>query len=168
MVYASLLAALTGASAVFAFPIGPVPITLQVLFVLLSGGLLGPKWGPVSMGLYLLLGLVGLPVFAGGTSGIGHLLGPTGGYMVGFVLSSFVVGLMMTRTRSLPWVLLAMVVALMTIYGLGICWLSLAARMPLSRALAVGLLPFLPADALKVVIAALVVSRMGTLLGPRP
>jgi len=167
MVYASLLAALTGASGLFAFPIGPVPITLQVLFVLLSGGLLGPKWGPASMAIYLLMGLAGLPVFAGGTSGIGRLLGPTGGYLAGFLVASLAVGLLAAKTRSFPRLLAAMVVGLAVIYGLGVCWLSLSARMPWGRALVLGVLPFLPADALKLVIAAAVVSRTGPLLGRR-
>ncbi len=165
MVYASLFAALTGASGLFAFPIGPIPVTLQVLFVLLSGGLLGPKWGPASMLLDLLLGVMGLPVFAGGTSGIGHLLGPTGGYMAGFVLSALAVGLMVSAVRSLVWSLLSMAAGLIIIYGLGVLWLSLSARIPLNRALLLGVLPFLPADAIKALIAATVISRRGTLLG---
>ena len=94
MVYASLFAALTvvGAYIAIPFPLSPVPIVLQNLFVLLAGLLLGKKWGAASMAIYLLAGAVGLPVFAGGTGGIGHFAGPTGGYLIGFVLAAFVAG----------------------------------------------------------------------------
>ena len=85
MVYASLLAALTAAGGYIQLPIGPVPIVLQNLFVLVAGLILGPRWGLTSMGIYLLLGLVGFPVFAGGKGGLAHLMGPTGGYLLGFL-----------------------------------------------------------------------------------
>lgn len=80
-VYASLFAALTAAGAYLSIPIGPVPIVLQNLFILLSGLLLGSRWGPASVAVYLLAGACGLPVFAGGMGGIGRLVGPTGGYL---------------------------------------------------------------------------------------
>lgn len=84
MVYALLLAVLTAAGAYLAIPIGPVPIVLQNLFILLAGLLLGSRWGLASVRVYLLTGALGLPVFAGGLGGIGRLVGPTGGYLVGF------------------------------------------------------------------------------------
>jgi biotin transport system substrate-specific component len=102
MVFAALFAALTGAVAWFNIPLPftPVPITLQTLMVLLSGVLLGAYIGGVSMIIYLLLGVIGLPVFAGGSSGIGALLGPTGGYLLSYPVAAFVVGWMI-QTKKL-------------------------------------------------------------------
>jgi biotin transport system substrate-specific component len=91
-VYASLMAALVAAGAYLAIPIGPVPIVLQNLFVFLSGLLLGPRWGAASIGVYLLAGSLGLPVFAGGVGGIGRFVGPTGGYLLGFLPAVYVIG----------------------------------------------------------------------------
>ncbi|RZW12719.1 MAG: biotin transporter BioY, partial [Desulfobulbaceae bacterium] len=92
MVYASLMATLTAVGAYIAIPIGPVPIVLQNLFVMLAGLLLGGRWGLTSVGVYLLAGAVGLPVFAGGTGGIGKFIGPTGGYLLGFAAAAYVIG----------------------------------------------------------------------------
>ncbi|MBW1753156.1 MAG: biotin transporter BioY [Deltaproteobacteria bacterium] len=97
MVYASLLAALTAAGAYLAIPIGPVPIVLQNLFILLTGLLLGSRWGLASVGVYLLAGALGLPVFAGGLGGIGRLVGPTGGYLVGLWLQQLT-GMTLSKT----------------------------------------------------------------------
>jgi len=92
MSYAAVLAALTGAGALLSVPLGPVPFTLQTFFVLLAGFLLGARWGFVSVTLYLLLGVAGLPVFAGGSAGAGVILGPTGGYLVAFPFGAAAAG----------------------------------------------------------------------------
>ena len=81
-------------------PFSPVPLSLQTLAVLLAGGLLGRLWGPVAVAVYLALGLAGLPVFAGGAGGIGELLGPRGGYLVGFVLAAFIMGMAADAARA--------------------------------------------------------------------
>ena len=101
MVFAALFAAFTAAVAWFRIPLPftPVPITLQTLAVLLSGAMLGPYYGALSMIIYLALGAIGLPVFAGGSSGIGALLGPTGGYLLSYPLASFVIGKMLEKKR---------------------------------------------------------------------
>ncbi|MDQ1330177.1 MAG: biotin transport system substrate-specific component, partial [Thermodesulfobacteriota bacterium] len=92
MAYASLLAALTAVGAYIAIPVGPVPIVLQSLFILLAGLLLGSTWGVAGVGIYLLAGAFGLPVFAGGAGGIGRFLGPTGGYLLGFLPAVYIIG----------------------------------------------------------------------------
>ena len=97
MSYAAVLAALTGAGALLSIPLGPVPFTLQTFFVVLAGFLLGAKWGFVSIALYLLLGSAGLPVFSGGAAGAGHLLGPTGGYLVAFPFGAALAGFVAER-----------------------------------------------------------------------
>jgi len=159
MVLASLLASLTAASSIVAIPIGPVPITLQSLFVLASGGILGPGWGALSMCLYLLMGMAGLPVFAGGTSGIGRILGPSGGYLLGFVLSAGLVGLMTRRAGGRFPLVLATLAGLALIYALGSVWLSIIGRIPMDRALLLGVVPFLPGDLLKAFAAAFLIGR---------
>ncbi|MBI1935205.1 biotin transporter BioY [Candidatus Woesearchaeota archaeon] len=99
MIFAALFAALTGAVAWFKIPLPftPVPITLQTLMVLLSGAALGAYYGALSMIVYLILGVIGLPVFAGGSSGIPALLGPTGGYLLSYPVAAFVVGKMIEK-----------------------------------------------------------------------
>lgn len=96
LVWTALLAALTGAGALIAVPIGPlspVPITLQTLFVLLAGLILGPRGGVTAMLLYMAAGAVGLPVFAGGRAGLAVFAGPTGGFLLSFVLMAWMAGL---------------------------------------------------------------------------
>ncbi|MFH2130143.1 MAG: biotin transporter BioY, partial [bacterium] len=91
-VYAALFAALISAGAFMAIPIGPVPIVLQNMFVLLAGVLLGWKWGAASVLIYLLAGAVGFPVFSAGRGGVAHLLGPTGGYLLSYIPAVIVAG----------------------------------------------------------------------------
>jgi biotin transport system substrate-specific component len=94
MILASLFAALLTISSQIFFPLpfSPVPHTLQVIFVMLAGLLLGPRWGTVSVGVWVLLGLFGLPVFAQGKAGAAVLVGPTGGFIVGFAACALFVG----------------------------------------------------------------------------
>lgn len=154
-VYASLFAALITAGAYIFIPIGPVPIVLQNLFVLLTGLLLGPRWGLASVGVYLLAGLCGLPVFAGGTGGIGRLFGPTGGYLVGYLPAVFLAGWISEKGDHRPvFDVLAMVAAMIAVYGLGVSWLKFMSGMSPGKSLAVGMLPFLPGDAVKIAAAA--------------
>ena len=98
-VYASLFAALTAAGAYIALPIGPVPIVMQNLFVMLAGLILGSRWGFAAIAVYLLAGAVGLPVFAGGVGGFSRFLGPTGGYLLGYLPAVFCIGLISQKTK---------------------------------------------------------------------
>ena len=101
MVFAALFAALTGAVAWFKIPLPftPVPITLQTLMVLLSGAMLGAYYGALAMLLYLIVGAIGWPVFAGGSSGVGALLGPTGGYLFSYPIAAFAIGKMLEKKK---------------------------------------------------------------------
>jgi len=103
MVFAALFAALTAAVSPIKIPLGftPVPITLQTLMVLVSGALLGPYLGALSQILYVLVGALGLPVFAGGGSGFGALLGPTGGYLMSYPFAAFAVGFLISRKSKI-------------------------------------------------------------------
>lgn len=132
-------------------PFSPVPITLQPLGVFLCAALLGSKLGGLSVLIYVLLGAMGLPVFSGGAGGIGVLLGPTGGYLIGFVIGAFVIGLLMEKGpfRGIVRDIFAMAVGLIVIYGLGTLQLAFVTGMPLAKALAVGSLPYIPLDIVK-------------------
>ena len=142
-------------------PISPVPVTLQTLGVLLAGGLLGRLYGPVSVAVYVFVGLVGAPVFAGGASGIGELVGPRGGYLIGFVLAAFIMGLTAERVRSRgvkgAWAFILLtiggMVATLVIYCAGVPWLAYVTGVGLSKGLIMGAALFLPGDILKLAMA---------------
>ncbi len=154
MIYSALMATLTAVGAYIAIPIGPVPIVLQNLFIMLAGLLLGGRWALISIGVYLLAGLVGLPVFAGGTGGIGKLLGPTGGYLVGFAAAAYWIGTISEKgKRSVLVDIFAMVSGTFIIYIFGVSWLKFVTGMSFSKAIAVGMLPFLIGDVLKIAVA---------------
>jgi len=155
MVYASLFAALTAVGAFLAIPIGPVPIVLQNMFVYLAGLLLGSRWGLASVGVYLLAGACGLPVFAGGLGGIGRIIGPTGGYLIGYLPTVFLIGKISARTNPRAiFDVLAMICGSVALYAFGITWLKIITGMTLAKTLAVGMVPFLIGDALKIAAAA--------------
>ena len=134
-------------------PFSPVPITGQTLAVLLTGTLLGSKRGALSVFAYLTAGASGLPVFAGGGAGIVYLLGPTGGYLVGFVIAAYVTGLLAEKgwDRRIFTTALAMAVGNVIIYLCGLCWL--ASFVGINRVFALGLYPFIPGDLVKLIIA---------------
>ena len=154
MVYAALMAALTAVGATIAIPIGPVPIVLQNLFIMLTGLLLGGRWALTSVAVYLLAGAVGLPVFAGGTGGVGKFVGPTGGYLLGFAAAAYLIGLISEKGRGRVAVdVLAMVAGTLIIYAFGVSWLKVVTGMSFSKAFAVGMLPFMIGDVLKMAAA---------------
>mgnify|MGYP000970339622 CR=1 FL=1 len=158
-VVAALMAALIAVGAYLVIPIGPVPIALQSLFVMLSGLLLAPRWALGAVGVYLLAGALGLPVFAGATGGIGRFFGPTGGYLVGYLPAVLVVSWTVRRRRAGPALMVAALVAgTAIVYLFGVAWLKTVTALPWSKALALGMLPFLPGDAVKIA-AALPIAR---------
>ncbi len=154
LVLASLMAALTAIGAYIHVPIGPVPIVLSTLFVILSGLLLGSRWGFVSMGLYLFVGAIGFPVFAGGKGGLAHFFGPTGGYLFGYLFSAWITGLISNRSRQLLiWDIFAVVIGSLLLYVFGVPWLKMVTQMSWKKSLMVGVIPFLIGDAVKAVVA---------------
>jgi biotin transport system substrate-specific component len=153
----ALFAALLGVSALVTIPFfGPVPFTLQPLVVLLSGMILGPRLGPLSVVVYLALGLIA-PVYAGGQTGIGVLFGPTGGYLVGFVVAAWLTGKLSHAGTggSLLRYFGAGLAGLVPVYALGAAWLGLHLEIANLWALLVaGVLQFAPLDAVKALVAA--------------
>jgi biotin transport system substrate-specific component len=140
-------------------PFSPVPITAQTFAVLILGALLGSRRGALSVAVYLAEGVAGLPFFAGGGSGPLWLLGPTGGYLAGFVAAAWVVGWLSERLSdgSMASSLVVMLAGNATIYLFGLPWL--ARFVAADGALSLGLLPFLPGDLIKIGLAALVLSQ---------
>jgi biotin transport system substrate-specific component len=154
LVLSSLMAAFTAIGAYIHVPIGPVPIVLSTLFVLLSGLLLGSRWGVVSMGVYLLVGAIGIPVFAGGKGGLAHFFGPTGGYLLGYALSAWITGFLSDRSRGiLIFEIVAVLIGSLAIYSLGIPWLKWVTQMPWHKTFMLGMVPFLIGDAVKASVA---------------
>ena len=156
MALAATFAALISVSSPASISIGPVPVTLQVFIVYLALALLGPWYGTLSMLIYLLLGLAGLPVFAGFSAGEGVLLGATGGYLFGFALACLLGGLVAsrrgrTRRGDTLRVSLACLVGIAVIYAVGTAWLS--AFIGLNQAIEFGVVPFVPIDLVKAVVA---------------
>ena len=149
-----------------AIPVGPVPIVLQNLFVFMAGLLLGARWGAVAVAIYLLAGVCGLPVFAGGRGGIGHIVGPTGGYLVGFLPAAYLVGVVSGKGRgSALYDVAGMLLGTAAIYLPGVTWLKLTTGMDLTRALALGMVPFLIGDALKIAVAVPLARKLRPLVG---
>jgi biotin transport system substrate-specific component len=136
-------------------PFSPVPVTGQTFAVLLVGAALGARLGAGAVALYVIEGLAGLPVFAGGASGLARLSGPTGGYLVGFVLAAILVGALAERgwDRRIWSTGLAMLLGMVVIYLCGLAWL--ARFVPAAGLLQAGLYPFIAGDLYKLVLATL-------------
>ncbi len=152
MVYASMFGALTAIGAFIVIPLQPVPITLQTLFTGLAAILLGGNTGALSQVIYVLLGIIGLPVFAGGKAGLGTLLGPSGGYLFGFIIGAYIIGRIAEARKQpgVPWLILSLFAGHLIIYTLGILQLSIITHFSLVKALMVGVVPFLPGDIIKI------------------
>jgi biotin transport system substrate-specific component len=167
----ALFAALTAAGAFISFPLpfSPVPVVLQNLLALLSGLVLGPVMGPLSVALYLTAGAIGAPVFAGGAGGFARFLGPTGGFLAGYVLAALVAGLFagVPRVSARPrsWRIIAgAVMGMAAVYVPGLLQLQLITGRPFADTFMAGCLPFLPGDAVKCVFAVLAAGRLRRLV----
>lgn len=162
LIAVAFFAALTtvGAWISIPLPFSPVPIVMANLFVLLSGAILGKWLGPLSQIVYLTMGIAGIPVFANHTAGPSVIAGPTGGYLIGYVLASFVTGLLVEYlprfSRSRAYESARLVFSLscgaMVIYLIGVPWLERVAGMDIQTALVKGFYPYLPGDAVKIIV----------------
>lgn len=155
----SLMAALISVSGyiIIPLPFSPVPITAQSLAVMVTGSLLSPVHSMAALSLYVLLGLIGLPVFAGGASGVGVLLGPTGGYLVGFVLGAVVISVLKGRKPFLyRYAFANLTGGVVVVYALGVLRLAQVTGMTLGSAFMVGAMPFLVGDVVKVFVASVI------------
>lgn len=152
-----VMTAVTCVLAPLSLPIGPVPISLTNLAIYFSLYTLGTMKGTISYLVYLLLGLVGLPVFSSFTSGPGKLFGPTGGYLIGFIPMAIIAGLVIDRYINKRVVcLLGMIAGTAICYLFGTVWLAYQANMGFQAALMAGVIPFIPGDLIKMVFAMLI------------
>ena len=170
MTAAALVTSLLVVSAWVTIPLGSVPVTLQVFVVVLASLLLRPGWAAAALGVYLLLGAAGLPVFSSGTGGFGVLAGPTGGYLVGFLVAAPVGAgfrLALRRAGSARGIAdtVAVVADIAIIYLLGWMQLSLVANMGPAPAFIAGVAPFLVPDAIKGIVAISVATGVRRALG---
>ena len=139
-------------------PFLPVPFTLQTLFVLLTGAVM-KRYGAVPVALYVLLGTLGLPLFHNGMTGPGVLLGPTGGYLIGFIFAALVVGLAYERKETYLHVA-GIAIGTVIIYLFGVGWLILSLTMGLVPALIAGVVPFVAGDMIKAGAAYLIAEQL--------
>src|SRR5688572_17664932 len=149
----SLLIAL---SAQIVIPVGPVPITAQTFAVLLTGALLGSRLGAMAIIVYLMEGAAGLPFFYGGSSGLLHLLGPTGGYLVAFPAGAFITGAFAEHgwDKRFFTAAAAMAIGSVIIMLSGWAWFSLVTNTPMTASFQTTVLPFIPGDMVKILLAA--------------
>lgn len=149
-----LMAAVMCVLGPMAIPIGAVPISFTNLVICLAACLLGWKWAGVSVAVYVLLGMVGLPVFSGYTGGLAKLAGPTGGYIVGFIFLALIGGFFVERFRgSYFWTIVGLVLGMAVTYAFGTAWFMLQMQCTLWYALTVCVLPFALVDVIKIAVA---------------
>lgn len=141
-------------------PLSPVPLSLTTLAIYLAIFVLGMKLGVCSCVLYLLLGVIGLPVFSGFSGGFSRLVGPTGGYLIGFLFLALIMGFFVEHfSENLPLILVGILLGTAVCYLFGALWLAKQTNLHLTTALAIGVLPYLPGDTIKIIIA--------VILGPK-
>jgi biotin transport system substrate-specific component len=148
-------------------PVTPVPLTFQTLIVSLAGVLLGARLGAGSQALYVAAGALGAPVFAGGGAGVGHLMGPTGGYLLAFPLAAAVTGVLAARVRDDGGPVAALRLGAAILVGTLVVFVGGAAQLALltgnlASAVQLGVLPFLAGDVLKVLVALMIARRYRT------
>lgn len=152
----AVMTAVTCILAPLSIPIGPVPISFTNLAIFLSLYLLGWKMGTVSCVMYILIGMVGVPVFSGFSGGLGKLLGPTGGYIIGFIPMAILAGLLISKFSNRFIQFVAMAVATIVLYGFGTVWFCAVMDSTFLAALGTCVFPFIPGDIAKMIIAVVI------------
>lgn len=166
MMFVALLAAVICVCAPLSLPVGPVSMTLATFAVYVAAGVCNYKIGTLATLLYIVLGAVGLPVFSGFSGGFGHLVGPTGGYLLGYVLCALLIGLMLDKIKWTPRFLIPLSLLCGTVlcYTFGTLWFMYTMHMGLVASLLVCVVPFLLTDAIKIIVASLLIARLRPLL----
>ena len=163
IILCALFAALTAILSQISIPLPftPVPINLAMVSVFIAGGLLGAKVGGISQLVYVIIGAIGVPVFANFTGGFGIVVGPTGGYIVGYVIATIVVGVIVKRLGdSLYSYTVAMAVGIFGCYFVGTAWFMHLTQNGLIEALLMCVVPFLIGDILKIILSAFLVKKL--------
>ena len=157
MAVTALMAAALCVLGPLSVPIGAIPISLSNFVICLTVWLLGPKFGTLSVAVYLLIGLVGVPVFSGYGAGIAKLAGPTGGYLVGYLLLAFIGGLFIEKSKGQPVISgIGLVLGDAACYVLGTAWFVFQMQCELGYALSVCVYPFIALDLAKIVVSCIV------------
>ena len=160
MILAALFAALTAVGAFIRFPLGTMSVTLQFMFTAMAGVLLGAKWGAVSQTVYVVLGLVGLPVFTMG-GGIGYVMQPSFGFLLGLIPTAWVIGRLTEKENGRWRTALACLAGLAVLYLIGLPYMYLIMKLYLHKSITVwtavkaGMLVYLPGDAVKIALTVL-------------
>lgn len=167
MVFSSLFTALiiVGGYISFPIPISPVPIVLADFFMMLAGLFLGASWGLASVGMFVFVGAIGLPVFAGGKGGPAVFLGPTGGFLLGYLIGVYLIGLISERGKP-GWLkdLVALVLGNIVLFGLGVTGLKVILKVSWIKAAVLGLTPFMIGAGIKIVAAAVLIQLLRPLI----
>lgn len=152
-----VMAAVTCILGPLSLPIGIVPISLTNLAIYFSVYVLGQKRGTLSYIVYLFIGLIGIPVFSGFSGGFTKLFGPTGGYLIGFIFMAFISGIFIDKfSNKIYMCFLGMILGTIVTYIFGTAWLAYQTNLTFNATLAIGVLPFIPGDVAKMVIASLI------------
>lgn len=159
LVYCGLFSAVIAIMAMISLPLQPIPLNMALLGVLLAGGILGKKYGTISVLVYILLGLCGLPVFSGFRGGVGVIAGPTGGYIASYLIIAFLTGLVYEKTRKIKFAVPVMLISVLLCYAVGTAWYCYIMKSDVMSALALCVLPFIPSDIIKIVIALIVLNK---------
>jgi biotin transport system substrate-specific component len=149
-----LFAAMIAAGSYIVIPVGVIPVVMQNFFVLLSGLVLGPAAGGASVCLFLLMGIVGLPVFAGGTGGIARFAAPSAGFLVSYPVAAWLAGLLSGflrkgRAKAYTKELCAVLAAEVLVFAIGLVWLKIRLGLDWAKTFGTGFVPFIPGDILK-------------------
>ena len=153
MAVTAVMTAVTCILAPMSIPIGPVPISLTNLVIYIALYLLGWKMGTVSYLIYMLIGLVGVPVFSGFSGGFAKLAGPTGGYIIGFTFMAVISGIVIEKSENRLIQILGMIVGTAVCYALGTAWFCHLMSSTVAEALGLCVIPFIPGDLIKILIA---------------
>lgn len=163
--FMALMAALLCVLAPLSLPVGPVPITLATMVIYFTVYIIGPWAGTGSVCIYILLGIIGLPVFSGYAGGLGKIAGPTGGYILGYIFMALIGGLIIEKTKHNIWAaMLAWVLGTAVLYAFGTAWYIYLTNTSLAGAMGLCVLPFIPGDILKIVLGTLVGKAVRTAL----
>lgn len=164
LVLCGLFAALTAICSYINIPLGftPVPMNVATLAVFLAGGLLGKKYGTASIAVYVMMGAVGIPVFAGFQAGAGVLAGPTGGFLAGYIAAAFLTGFFMEifASRSNALCMIGIFIGQLTCYLLGTLWFMFITGTEVKAALPACVIPFIPGDLIKITVSILLIKRL--------
>lgn len=165
LILAAIFAAVIAVCSQIVIPLAPVPINLATLAVFLTAGFLGVKYGTISTIVYVLLGVIGVPVFAGFKGGAGVIVGPTGGYIIGYIVCAAVSALLLgilcrNEAYTYPKIILSLAAGLFFCYLLGTIWFYIISGWTIGKILMACVVVFLPGDALKIAAAAILIKKV--------